>query len=273
MAPEPDRQSHSIVLRHPAGSGGACLRGVYGSSVDDQPVPVVVFAHGLGSTHWGEKARAYEQACASRGWSFLAVDFRGHGQSEGRISEMRAADWVEDLALMVQAARSRAGGPVFLVGSSQGGWAAAWLSVLQPEVIAACALIAPALQLWEWLPLSSAEREAWAQTGRHRLRTEYLDLELPYSLIDEAAAYPFETLLQRFQHPAILFHGMADSVISASVSLDFANRCRSTNVRLCLSKSGDHRLNRERDWLARESCHFFAEWLSGNQAGGATEPR
>ncbi|MGA1368210.1 MAG: alpha/beta hydrolase [Blastocatellia bacterium] len=269
MATETVRHSHSIVLHHPVESGGARLRGIYCASVEDRPVPVVVFAHGLGSTHWGEKARAYEEACASRGWSFLAVDFRGHGQSDGRISEMRALDWVEDLALMVREARSRAGGPVFLVGSSQGGWAAAWLSILQPETVAACALIAPALKLWAWLALSAAEREAWVQTGRHRIQTEYLDLELPSSLLGEAVDYPFETLLQRFHHPTILFHGMADAVIPASLSLDFAERCASLDLRLCLSKTGDHRLTRERHWLARESCHFFADWLGGDQAKGA----
>lgn len=273
MALEPVRQSHSIVLRHPVERGGACLRGTYCASVEEHPVPVVVFAHGLGSTHWGEKARAYEQACASRGWSFLAVDFRGHGQSDGRISEMRALDWVEDLALMVGEARSRSGGPVFLVGSSQGGWAAAWVSVLQPETVAACALIAPALKLWEWLPLSAAEREAWVRTGRHRIQTEHLDLELPSAMLGEGAAYPFETLLARFHHPVLLFHGMADAVIPAAVSLEFAERSGSVDLRLCLSKTGDHRLTRERHWLARESCHFFADWLSGDQAKGGAEPR
>jgi pimeloyl-ACP methyl ester carboxylesterase len=273
MALEPVRQSQPIVLRHPVERGGACLRGTYCASVEEQPVPAVVFAHGLGSTHWGEKASAFEQACASQGWSFLAVDFRGHGQSDGRISEMRALDWVEDLALMVGEARSRAGGPVFLVGSSQGGWATAWVSVLQPEKIAACALIAPALKLWEWLPLSAAEREAWLRTGRHRIQTEHLDLELPSSMLDEGAAYPFETLLARFHHPAILFHGMADTVIPAAVSLEFAERSSSVDLRLCLSKTGDHRLTRERHWLARESYHFFADWLSGDQAKGGAEPR
>ncbi|MFZ4629387.1 MAG: alpha/beta hydrolase [Blastocatellia bacterium] len=273
MAIETIRQCHSIVLQHPVESGGARLRGIYRASVEDRPVPVVVFAHGLGSTHWGEKACAYEQACTRRGWSFLAVDFRGHGQSDGRLSEMRALDWVEDLALMAGEARSRAGGPVFLVGSSQGGWAAAWLSILDPERVAACALIAPALKLWGWLALSSAEREAWERTGRHRIQTEYLDLELPSTMLGEAAAYPFETLLQRFRHPAILFHGMADAVIPATVSLDFADRCGSPDLRLCLSKTGDHRLTRERHWLARESCQFFADWLDGAQPKGGKEPR
>jgi len=273
MATETVRHSHPIVLPHPVESGGARLRGTYRASVADRPVPVVVFAHGLGSTHWGEKARAYEEACASRSWSFLAVDFRGHGHSDGHLSEMRALDWLEDLALMVGEARSRAGGPVFLVGSSQGGWAAAWLSLLDPERVAACALIAPALKLWEWLALSTPEREAWERTGRHRIQTEYLDLELPSTLLGEAAAYPFETLFQRFRHPAILFHGMADAVIPPALSLDFADRCGATDLRLCLSKTGDHRLTRERHWLARESCQFFADWLSGDQAKGGAEPR
>ena len=56
MALEPVRQSHSIVLRHPAERGGACLRGAYCASVEEHPVPVVVFAPNL--YQWLRKMRA-----------------------------------------------------------------------------------------------------------------------------------------------------------------------------------------------------------------------
>jgi pimeloyl-ACP methyl ester carboxylesterase len=257
---EEPRQTFPVVLRQEEKKGGGTLRGVYRCGGQDPLVPVVIFAHGLGSISQGEKALAFEAACARRGWAMLAVDFRGHGSSDPSSLGVRATGWLEDLILMVREARRRSGGPLFLVGVSLGGWAAAWLTLLHPQLVAACALIAPVFHLWDWLPLTPSEWTTWAQTGRHRLLTRDLDLALEWSIIAETHDFPLETLHQRFHHPAILFHGMADEIIPVSESLLFAERCPSRDIRLCLSKGGDHRLTREKEWLARESCQFFAQW-------------
>src|SRR5262245_33358509 len=88
-----ERRSESVRLSLP---GGGSLQ--LDLSYPAQPVePAVVFVHGLGSSRQGEKARAVEAACARRGWTFAALDFRGHGASSGALAEMRGSGLLADL--------------------------------------------------------------------------------------------------------------------------------------------------------------------------------
>jgi pimeloyl-ACP methyl ester carboxylesterase len=240
---------------------GQWIRGDCHLTPSSQPVPVVVFAHGLGSDCRGEKVSAFEAECARRGWALVAADFRGHGRSDGRMIELSGPRLLEDLAAVVTEARRRAGGPLLLAGSSLGGWAAAWLTLAKPALtglVDACALIAPALRFFEWLRLSDSERTAWALTGRYHLRTPYLDLELGAQLLSDATLYPYDTLLERFSHPTVLFHGMGDETIPYQLSLDFVERSTETRIDLFLSREGDHRLISRKDIMARESCELLA---------------
>lgn len=82
---------------------------------------VVLFAHGMLEyagryCDWGEKI-------AERGYTFLAVDHRGHGRSDGeKIWMNRLDELVDDFELFaLQAADEFAPTPVFLVGMSMGG--------------------------------------------------------------------------------------------------------------------------------------------------------
>src|SRR5437764_535063 len=74
---------HTELLRCVLPEGGA-LSGKL--SFRGAPGPdAVLFVHGFGSTHAGEKSAALESACARRGWTYAAFDFRGHGASPGTL--------------------------------------------------------------------------------------------------------------------------------------------------------------------------------------------
>lgn len=250
-----ERHIENLALTMP---DGQTVRGDLHGAPQDKPAPVVVFAHGFGSVRRGEKALALADECARRGWAFAACDFRGHGESDGTIAELLGSRLLEDLDVITCEAARRAGGPLFLVGSSMGGWAAAWLAARAPERVTACAFIAPAFRFLEFQRLTAAERALWQRTGLHRVRNEFVDVEIGYGLTAEAAQFPFATLTERFHTPAIIFHGMADQVVPYEVSVEFAARCAARQVELVLSKSGDHRLTRDKERLARAACDFFA---------------
>lgn len=252
---KPERRIAQLALTMP---NGQMVRGDLHCAPDDKPAPVVVFAHGFGSVRRGEKAMAFANECARRGWAFAACDFRGHGASDGLMQELRGSRLLEDLDAITREAARRVGGPLFLVGSSLGGWAAAELATRAPEHITACAFIAPAFRFLEFQWLTAAERAAWQRTGRHRVRNEFVDVEIGYGLTAEAVQFPLATLTERFHTPAIIFHGMADEVVPYEISVEFAARCAARQVELVLSKSGDHRLTRDKEKLARAACDFFA---------------
>src|SRR5262249_49222198 len=145
-----------------------------------------------------------------------------------------------------------------LCGSSMGGWASAWFAANHPGRAAACAFAAPAFRFLEWERLSGAERDEWRRAGCLRVQNEFVDVEIDYGLTADSNDYPFETLAAEFRAPAIIFHGMADTVAPYSLSVEFAARCASGDVELALIKSGDHRLNREKEKMAFAACEFLS---------------
>lgn len=226
-----------------------------------EAAPALIFAHGLGSTRQGEKAAALAAECARRGWAFAAVDFYGHGESSGTMRDLRGTRLLADLEAITQFVRERGHQVIFLVGSSMGGWAAAWWAALHPTQAQACALLAPALRFLEWQRLDAAAHEAWRATGRLRVANEWIDLELDYALHAEAETLPFARLCEQFVTPSLLVHGMADDTIPYTLSSEFIAQCAATDMQLVLLKDGDHRLNARKEWLAQIVCDFFQQRL------------
>lgn len=83
------------------------------------------------------------------------------------------------------------------------------------------------------------------------MHDEFVDVEIGYGLTAEAAQFPFATLTERFRTPTIIFHGMADDVVPYEISVEFAASSGALQVELVLSKSGDHRLHRDKEKMAR----------------------
>jgi uncharacterized protein len=225
----------------------------------DDAAPAVIFAHGLGSTRQGEKAAAMETECGRRGWAFVAFDFHGHGASDGTMLDLRGSRLLADLDAITQFVHARGHETIFLVGSSMGGWAAAWFAARHPERVRACALIAPAFRFLEWRHLNTAARQQWQLQGRIRIVNEWIDLELDYALYAEANDYSFAQLCEQFTTPCLIVHGMRDDTIPYVVSIEFTEQCNAQEAQLLLVKNGDHRLNTHKDWLAQTMCDFFQQ--------------
>ena len=246
---------------------GSILRGICSSRENgSREQAAVIFAHGLGSTRGGEKAHALQAECGRRGWMFAAFDFRGHGQSGGNMLDVSASRLLEDIEAITRAVASRAAIPLFVFGSSMGGWASGWLGAGNPGLVSAFAFAAPAFRLLEWKKLRTSERDQWARTGRYRIHNEHIDMELGPGLLLEAKRYPLDKLLKHFRLPALIFHGMKDDLVPYTESIDFAARCASWDVELRLFRDGDHRLNLHKAEMARAACDFFARHLAPRQS-------
>jgi predicted alpha/beta-fold hydrolase len=81
--------------------------------------PALVCVHGFGGDRKGAKVAAFRRMAAEEGWSFVAPEMRGHGDSSGSIADLTLSGMVTDVGVAVDAV-SRDASHVVLVGSSLG---------------------------------------------------------------------------------------------------------------------------------------------------------
>jgi pimeloyl-ACP methyl ester carboxylesterase len=242
--------------------GGGHLQGTL-SHTGRPGAAAVLYVHGFGSVRGGRKATALESACARRGWTFAAFDFRGHGDSSGSLLELRGSALQDDLERVAAYLAVRGVSRLLPVGSSMGGWAAAWFARSHRDLVPACAALAPAFDLlgrW-WRGLDEAAQAAWRQTGRRRVRNDWLDVEVDYGLMEERERFPAERLAAEWATPLRVFHGLRDDSVPYGESLAFVERTACPGVELHLFKDGDHRLQGFEEEIAESVCRFFARWV------------
>lgn len=103
---------------------------------DTKNQPCVIASHGLFSSKDSEKYIALGDRFARRGMAFLRFDFRGCGESGGRISESTVSDRMEDLNMAMGFVRShpRIGPRIGLLGSSLGGFISLIMAVGEEDI-------------------------------------------------------------------------------------------------------------------------------------------
>ncbi len=227
----------------------------------------VLFVHGFGSQCDGEKFQALEGSCAALGWTLAAFNLRGHGDSDGTLADLSGSAVQEDLDAIWSYLTGRGVRKLFLVGSSMGGWAAGWFAVRHPEVVSACAAIAPAFAFprFRWERLTEEERQRWQQQRLVPVRNEArgTDEQLDFALIEEMPRFHPGLLASRWSGPLLLFHGMLDDVVPFTASLAFVEQLAAVDAALVLYRTGDHRLHSFRHEMAREICQFFQRFQGG----------
>lgn len=240
--------------------GGGHLAGDYDAGDGSRPDLAVLWVHGFGSHRGGEKAAAVREECARRGWAFAAFDFRGHGGSAGAMNDLRASGLLTDLAAIRHDLAGKGHTRLGLVGSSMGGFAAAWFAKENPGLAVGCVLLAPAFGFLHrrWDRLTETERSEWQRTGRLRVTNEWADTEIGYGLVEERDRFRPEQLAAGWSTPALIFHGVGDDVVPDADSLEFLRRVEYPGVELRLLRAGDHRLTAYKAEIAAEAGRFFA---------------
>ena len=216
-----------------------------------------VFVHGLGSNRRGDKAEHFAERFADLGWGFLALDLRGHGESGGGMEQLTLSRCLEDLhAVLAWLPDPRSVG--LMIGSSMGGAVTAWYQARHPAAGRCIALIAPAFRFpARFAELPAAEMAEWRRSGVRRFLSEWIDLKIGYSLVEDSTQYTFDELLRTYAAPTLILHGMQDVAVPWQDSVSFIERAACPNIHLLLIKEGDHRLTRQKAYL----FDSMTDWL------------
>lgn len=187
-----------------------------------------IYLHGFASGPASKKARYFQEKLAQRGIELEIPDLAAGDFEHLTISGQ--------LGMIEHAAK---GQPVWLIGSSLGGYLAALYASRHPEV-EKLVLMAPAFCFATcWAEVLGSEQVAeWKRTGSLSVfhHGEGGMRKLGYQLAEDSAGYPE---LPQFSQPALILHGSRDSVVPAKLSEEFA--AGHANVRLRLFDS-DHEL-------------------------------
>lgn len=212
--------------------------------------PLLWYVHGFQSDGSGNKATALRDLAMREGLGFLSVDFRGHGGSspthpDGPLLGLCHESLLDDMRTARAFSAGWHQGPRILVGSSMGGYAAAWFAAEHPEAVQGLVLAAPAFRFGSTMlgRVPGLTPEAWRLRGSAEYQGMAGPVRLGWQLYEQAAGRGVALLAQRLNPsmPIRVFHAIDDDVIPYADSVDFVAGA-GPDVELALSRSGGHRL-------------------------------
>ena len=218
---------------------------------------VLLYLHGLGSSRSGAKAEFFRRRFVDAGCAFCAIDFRGHGDSDGTTLDLTLSRNIEDARLARDHLTELGFGRIDVMGSSLGGLTALWLCRLYPERIRSGAHIAPALGIEAKMraTLGEAGLEHWRSEGRLPYTNEVGTIDIGYGFVEDLARYPEAELADGYDVPTLLIQGELDESVDWRMVQRFADRVASVDLELW--PDGDHRLNERLDEVWSHVRSFF----------------
>merc|ERR1712096_525735 len=197
----------------------------------------------------GQKASCLLRYCDMNDLPCVVYDHEGCGESVGDVKDVTFTSWVEDAVAVIDHLTE---GPVVLVGSSLGGWLSILAARLRPERLHGLVLFSPALNyVWPYYHRHKArlppDVRARLEAGDIHVHThEYGDALLKADFAEDSRRY--EVKLGEDQQvditcPVRIIHGLEDSGVEPTQSLQLCAALRSDDVDLVYRKNSQHQLD------------------------------
>ncbi len=175
--------------------------------LDIQGKKGVIISHGFSSNK--ENVSIYSKFLQSKGYSTLAFDYSGHGESEGDISNTTATAWKDDLNAAIDFMKQHCDG-IAMLGFSLGGMS----SLLCSEHSKATIAIAPPTNFRKLVT-------HFIKTGLVKKLKEFIDfggLSIKHSFITDSAKYDMKKIMKKIKCPILIIHGDEDDIVPLSQS-------------------------------------------------------
>lgn len=180
------------------------------------PRPVVIYAHGFGSSY--RNGDQYAQALAAQGYLVYCFDFRGGSESsrsEGSNLEMSVFTEQSDLEAVIAMMKTRTdvdSRSIFLLGASQGGMVSAMTAADNADDIAGAVLLYPAFVLVD----DAKERFSGIDQVPESYRHLFMTVGRPY--FEKLFDYDVYGHIQNYSKDILLIHGDRDGLVPLSYS-------------------------------------------------------
>ncbi len=213
--------------------------------------PHAVYLHGFGSSPRSAKGVALGKRLAGSVSSFRIPDLEA-GDFRGLTMDMLAERASRALADLPDD-----GTPALLIGSSLGGYTAAWIAAAgRAPRAAALLLIAPAFGFTDtWTQrLGEAGVAQWKQAGERMFFHHGAERDLPLGVAFHDSCVPLPALPPQAPVPITIVHGRQDQSVDHRQSARYALERERVELHLV---EGDHRLTEQRHedlivWCAQD---------------------
>ncbi|MDM8243881.1 alpha/beta hydrolase [Limosilactobacillus vaginalis] len=200
---------------------GLTLRGVLEGTEQLQNKRVAILMHGFQGDR-GYKAGNFlydlSHELNQAGIPTLRFDFAGCGQSDGSFTDMTVLSEISDGMKIIDFARSEMKTQqIYPIGHSQGGVVASMLAAYYRDVITKEVLLAPAATLKDDALLGNCQGTKY-DPNHIPLTVDVHGEAVSGEYFRTAQLLPIYETAQHFMGPALLIHGLADTVVSPEAS-------------------------------------------------------
>lgn len=223
-------------------------------------MPEILYLHGFASGPSSRKGSYFARQFAQIGANVHQPDL-----NEGDFTGMTLTRQVSTAARLVHEIR-----PELVIGSSMGGYVAAICASIEPKLVPAVMLMAPAFGFARrWSEhIGKAKLEEWRARGAMDVyhHGEGRMARIGYQLYEDALWFAD---MPDVKQPTLIFHGTRDDIVSPQVSVELA--WGRPNVQLELLDS-DHGLTDVLDTIWRDTVAWRSR-LPGVQGPFVETPR
>lgn len=210
--------------------------------------PTLIWCGGLKSDMDGTKSVHLHAWAKARGQAFIRFDYFGHGQSSGDFLTGTMSRWAANIGRIRD---ELCEGPIILIGSSMGGWAALLAALENTPHVAGLVLINPAPDFTEKLTVAGWSEEKIQALENDGVVHEPSGYGEPYAyskaLIEDGRERQILDMPIPLTCPIRILQGYEDAVVPWTHSKRLLDMLSSKNVTFTLVAGGDHSLSRASD--------------------------
>lgn len=232
------------------------------------PHATVLFVHGYGSHKASYDYRQLSPLLQAAGIATVCFDFRGSGESGGRVEDVTITSGLQDIAAVMQWLLSQSwidANRLGIFGFSYGGLISLLYLEDQPQVFRAAVLKAPST---DWAAARRARlgpdlMQQWQVSGYHDFEYPGLTVRAPYAVYEDALTYDAYQAAHKMQCSVLIWHGDKDESVPLEQSKKLVTAI-GPNAKLNIVPGADHRFYAEDAFaqLREETKTFFVQHLT-----------
>ena len=201
----------------------------------------IVFLHGFMSDLEGKKPKTFLDFAKKNKLGFLALEYSGHGKSDGIFTDGSILSWFEDALAVLDELTN---GKQILIGSSMGGWIALLLAKNRPNRIHSIIGVAAAPDFTEesmWKNFAEDQKKEVLNKGVLYLPSDYGE---PYPITRYLIENGRQNLVLRepleLHCPVRLMQGTEDTAVTRETALNLFDHINADDLSLFFKRGADH---------------------------------